>query len=144
MRIYGPNGTSPTGGTPQARRTGTSSFTLGNAEATRPSGSARPANSIGSIDALLALQGLEDSTERRRRAVKRGRGALDALDDLKLALLAGSLDAGALARLTTMVADLADGSGDPGLDNVLAEIRLRVEVELAKFGAPQPHVDRTT
>ena len=144
MRIYGPNGTSATGGTPQARRTGTSSFTLGNAEATRPSASARPANNIGSIDALLALQGLEDSTERRRRAVKRGRGALDALDDLKLALLAGSLDAGALARLTTMVTDLADSSGDPGLDNVMAEIRLRVEVELAKFGAPPPHLDRTT
>jgi Class II flagellar assembly regulator len=144
MRIYGPNGTNAAGGAPQARRTGTSSFTLSQPDAARPAAAARPSNNIGGIDALLALQGLEDSTERRRRAVKRGRGALDALDDLKLALLAGSLDAGALARLGTMVTDLADGSGDPALDNVLAEIRLRVEVEVAKFGAPQPHVDRTT
>ena len=57
-------------------------------------------------------------------------------------MAAGSLDAGPLARLTTLVTDLGDGSGDPGLDNALAEILLRVEVELAKFGAPQHAVDR--
>jgi hypothetical protein len=32
------------------------------------------------------------------------------------------------------VGDIKDASGDPGLDAVLAEISLRVEVELAKFG----------
>ena len=106
MRIYGPNGTSVarahrTRAVP-ARRRSRSNHT----DAARPAAAARPSSGIGGIDALLALQGLEDSTERRRRAVKRGRGALDALDDLKLALLAGSLDAGALARLTTMVTDL--------------------------------------
>jgi hypothetical protein len=144
MRIYGPNGTSAAAGTPQARRSGTSSFTLNQTDAARPAAAARPASSIGSIDALLALQGVEDATERRRRAVKRGRGALDALDELKLGMLAGSLDAGALARLKGMVGDLGDASGDAALDNVLAEIRLRVEVELAKFGAPQSAVDCTT
>jgi hypothetical protein len=143
MRIYGPNGTSVTASTPQARRAGPSSFTLNHADTARPAAPARPANSIGGIDALLALQGLEDPAERRRRAVKRGRTALDALDDLKLALLAGSLDAGALARLTATVGDLADVSGEAALDNVLAEIRLRVEVELAKFGAPQSAAERT-
>jgi hypothetical protein len=142
MRIYGPNGTSVAANTSQPRRAGASSFTLSHADATRPAAPARPSNHIGGIDALLALQGLDDPAERRRRAVKRGRGALDALDDLKLALLAGSLDAGALARLTSTVAELADDSGDPALDNVLAEIRLRVEVELAKFGPPQSTVDR--
>jgi Class II flagellar assembly regulator len=143
MRIYGPNGTNVTASTPQARRAGASSFTLSHADGARPAAAARPASSIGSIDALLALQGVEDPSERRRRAVKRGRGALDALDELKLGMLAGSLDAGALARLKGMVGELGDVSGDLGLDNVLAEIRLRVEVELAKFGAPQSAVDRT-
>jgi hypothetical protein len=42
-----------------------------------------------------------------------------------------------------MVGDIDDSSGDPALDNVLAEIRLRVEVEVAKFGAPQGALDRT-
>jgi hypothetical protein len=143
MRIYGPNGVSGAAGTPPARRAGASSFTLSNADAARPAASARPSGSVGGIDALLALQGVEDSAEKRKRAVKRGRTALDTLDELKLGLLGGSLDAGALARLTSMVGDIDDSSGDPALDNVLAEIRLRVEVEVAKFGAPQGALDRT-
>ena len=32
---------------------------------------------------------------------------------------------------------LAESTGDPGLDTVLAEIELRVEVELAKIGMPR-------
>ena len=142
MRIYGPNAPNAPGSKPPARRAGASSFTLANADAARPAATALPSSSVGGIDALLALQGVEDSTERRRRAVKRGRGALDALDELKLALLAGSLDGGALARLTAMVGDVDDGSGDPALDTVLAEIRLRVEVEVAKFGPRTPAADR--
>jgi hypothetical protein len=86
----------------------------------------------GGIDALIALQGVEDPVERRRRAIKQGRRALDALDELKLGLLGGSLDQ--LLRLKSVAADLRDGSGDEKLDQVLAEIDLRVVVELAKAG----------
>jgi hypothetical protein len=92
---------------------------------------------IGGIETLLALQGVEEPGERRRKAVKRGRTALDALDALKLGLLSGTLDAGALARLKSIAAGLAEQTGDPGLDTVLAEIELRVGVELAKIGMPQ-------
>jgi hypothetical protein len=38
-----------------------------------------------------------------------------------------------LTRLRAATAGLRDGSGDPGLDTVLAEIELRVEVEIAKM-----------
>ena len=89
---------------------------------------------LGGIDALIALQGVEDPTERRRRAVKHGTRALDALDELKLGLLAGTLDQGMLLRLKSVVADLKVGSGDEKLDQVLSEIDLRVAVELAKAG----------
>ena len=47
-----------------------------------------------------------------------------------------------LSRLKTAVADLGGDSGDKGLDGVLAEIGLRVEVELAKFGPPQAGATR--
>jgi hypothetical protein len=40
---------------------------------------------VGGIDAVIALQGVEEPVERRRRVVKNGRRALDPLDDLKLA-----------------------------------------------------------
>jgi hypothetical protein len=64
--------------------------------------------------------------------VQRGRGALDALDDLKIGLLSGSLDSATVMRLRDAAANLKETSGDPGLDAVLSEIELRVEVELAK------------
>jgi hypothetical protein len=132
MRIYGPNGT--TLGTPAgaARRSGSSGFVLpdmGGAPETR---SATAPKAAAGIDALLALQGIEDPTERRKRSVQRGRGALDALDDLKIGLLSGSLDSATVMRLRDAAANLKETSGDPGLDAVLSEIELRVEVELAK------------
>jgi hypothetical protein len=89
----------------------------------------------GNIDALLALQGVEeDLVERRKRSVARGKGALDVLDDLKIGLLSGNFNASTVSRLRDAAASLKSSSGDPGLDTVLAEIELRVEVELAKAG----------
>ena len=64
----------------------------------------------------------------------RGRGALDILDELKIGLLSGNLDASTMNRLRDAAANLKSSSGDPGLDAVLSEIELRVEVELAKAG----------
>jgi len=81
----------------------------------------------------MALQGVDVPAERRRRAIARGRNALDALDALKIGLLSGEFDAGTVARLKAVVLGLKDGSGDPTLDAVLSEIELRVEVELAKM-----------
>jgi len=87
------------------------------------------------IDALLALQGIEDDpVERRKRSVQRGKRALDVLDDLKIGLLSGNFDASTVSRLRDAAANLKSSSGDPGLDSVLSEIELRVEVELAKAG----------
>jgi hypothetical protein len=136
MRIYGPNGT--TLGTPanSARRTSSSGFSLPEDLATTSESRATTApKATANIDALLALQGIEeDPTERRRRSVQRGKGALDVLDDVKLKLLAGNLDSATVSRLRDAAANLKTTSGDPGLDSVLSEIELRVEVELAKAG----------
>ena len=87
------------------------------------------------IDTLLALQGIEDDPiERRKRSVQRGKRALDVLDDLKIGLLSGNFDTSTVVRLRDAAANLKSSSGDPGLDEVLSEIELRVEVELAKAG----------
>ena len=134
MRIYGPNGTTlgTTGGT--VKRSSSTGFSLPDAATAAETRSAAPPKAAGNIDALLALQGIEDPTERRKRSVQRGRGALDVLDDLKLGLLSGNFDASTVNRLRDAAANLKSSSGDPGLDTVLAEIELRVEVELAKAG----------
>ncbi len=135
MRIYGPNGT--TLGTPanQARRTSSSSFVLPDTASAQETRAASAPKAAANIDALLALQGIEeDPVERRKRSVARGRTALDVLDDLKLGLLSGNLDTSTVTRLRDAAANLKSSSGEPGLDAVLAEIELRVEVELAKAG----------
>jgi hypothetical protein len=80
----------------------------------------------------MALQGVEDPLERRKRAVQKGRTALDVLDGLKLGLLDGDLAPTTIGRLKSAAEGLRQSSGDIGLDAVLAEIELRVEVELAK------------
>jgi hypothetical protein len=136
MRIYGPNGTTIGASTGNSRRTSSTGFSLPDdvttAAESRPA--AAPKAPAG-IDALLALQGIEeDPVERRRRSVARGKGALDVLDDLKIGLLSGSLDSSTMNRLRDAAANLKSSSGDPGLDSVLSEIELRVEVELAKAG----------
>jgi hypothetical protein len=132
MRIYGPNATTFNAPATSARRTGSSEFTLPETGETSETRATAAPRSVSSIDALLALQGVEDPVEKRKRSVKRGKIALDVLDDLKLGLLAGTLNASTLARLRAAAADLKSSSGYPGLDAVLAEIELRVEVELAK------------
>lgn len=135
MRIYGPNGT--TLGTPasRARRTGSGTFVLPDTSSAQETRSAAAPKAAAGIDGLLALQGVdEDPVERRKRSVARGRTALDVLDDLKMGLLSGNLDASTVMRLRDAAANLKSSSGDPGLDSVLSEIELRVEVELAKAG----------
>ena len=134
MRITGPNGTAVATAPAAARRSAGGTFSVaegGTALAPSPAVALR---TIGGIDALIALQGIEDPAERRRRVVKNGRRALDALDEVKLGLLGGTLDQATMLRLKSVAADLKEGSGDERLDAVMAEIDLRVAVELAKAG----------
>jgi hypothetical protein len=135
MRIYGPNGTTLGSQAGNVRRTSSSGFALPEDAASTPESRAAVApKAAAGIDALLAMQGIEDPLERRKRSVQRGKSALDVLDDLKIGLLSGSFDASTVSRLRDAAANLKSSSGDPGLDSVLSEIELRVEVELAKAG----------
>jgi len=136
MRIYGPNGTSVGSPAGNIRRPASTGFSLPEDAASAPEVRAPTApKAAANIDALLALQGIEeDPVERRKRSVQRGKGALDVLDDLKIGLLAGNFNTSTVSRLRDAAANLKSSSGDPGLDAVLSEIELRVEVELAKAG----------
>ncbi len=136
MRIYGPNGTTLGAPSANVRRTSSTGFSLPDDAAATPESRAPVApKAAANIDTLLALQGVEeDPVERRKRSVARGKGALDVLDDLKIGLLSGNFNAATVSRLRDAAANLKSSSGDPGLDSVLSEIELRVEVELAKAG----------
>jgi class II flagellar assembly regulator FliX len=135
MRVFGPNGTTLGSRAPTARRISSGSFSVPEeAVAVSDSRTISAPMAPTNIDALLALQGIEDPTEKRKRSVQRGRGALDVLDDLKLSLLTGDIKASMVSRLRDAATQLKSSSGDPALDALLSQIELRVEVELAKAG----------
>ncbi|MGE0751038.1 MAG: flagellar assembly protein FliX [Variibacter sp.] len=119
------------------RPSGGETFQVAAEAEARPAAATPTLRAVGGIDALLVLQSIEDPAERRRRSVRRGSVVLDALDALKVSLLAGDLDPAALRRLKASASGLSEGSGEPGLDEVLAAIELRAEVELAKFERDQ-------
>jgi class II flagellar assembly regulator FliX len=133
MRINGAMGMPGTSAAAVARRSKPGAFSLPQTEADTAPSQVGNMRGVAGIESLLALQGVDDPAERRRRSVSRGRAALDVLEELKLGVLEGKLDGAMLSRLKMAATGLKDSSGDRNLDAVLAEIELRVEVELAKL-----------
>ncbi|RXF68094.1 flagellar assembly protein FliX [Hansschlegelia zhihuaiae] len=88
------------------------------------------------LDALIALQAVETELprERRKREIARGRSLLDALDGMKLALVGGQDDDAALGALAAQLSEARGATGEIGLDDALAAIELRAQVEMAKRG----------
>ncbi|MBO6835998.1 MAG: flagellar assembly protein FliX [Alphaproteobacteria bacterium] len=96
---------------------------------------------ISSVGALLALQGIDDTPaidaderKRNRAAVDRGEELLDRLDEIRVALLTGSIPRQRLLQIRDALARKGDSAANPQLSSLIADIELRVEVELAKHG----------
>ncbi len=137
MRITGPRNTNGVNGSKgPVKKSGGAPFSLPSEGASSSNTSVRASGSIGSLDAILALQEVEDATAGRKKAMRRGFRMLDLLDEIKLGLLAGRLPKSHLERLVAVVTDAVPDSDDPKLSHVLSEIELRARVELAKFGHP--------
>ena len=85
------------------------------------------------IDALLALQSVEDPLFAKKKAVRRGNQLLDTLDTIKADLLMGQVSEGRLNQLMALLGQARERNL-PELDPILDDIELRARVELAKFG----------
>ncbi len=133
MKVTGPSGTGPATGQRPVRASGGFSLSQGvSAPATASSQAVSSASGVSDVSALMALQGVETATERRRRAVRRGAGLLDRLDELKLALLSGEAGEGALERMARGLREERPDDPDETLTGLLQQIDLRAAVELAK------------
>jgi len=94
---------------------------------------------IAAVDTILALQGVEDSTDSRTRGVRHGEQLLSLLDEVRDGLLAGGIPRATLHRLANAISKRRESFVDPKLQTVLDEIDLRARVELAKLEqAEQP------
>ncbi len=94
---------------------------------------AQPAVPAAGIEALLALQAVEDPLFAKKKALRRGNALLDTLESIKADLLMGRVSEGRLNQLMALVGQARE-RGLAGLDHVLDDIELRARVELAKFG----------
>lgn len=94
------------------------------------------ASGVSGVDALMALQGV-GGPEARKRALRKGRRILEALDRLQLALLGEGPTRGHLALLERAVAEQRERTDDPELDETLhwAEVRAAVEAEKLRRAA---------
>jgi Class II flagellar assembly regulator len=88
---------------------------------------------IAAMDAILALQGVQDSPDGRTRGIEHGEQLLALLDGVQDGLLAGGIPRAMLNRLALAIAKRQEHFTDPKLQRVLDEIDLRARVELAKL-----------
>lgn len=134
-RIEGPSSVrsaTPTRRTSKASGTSSSSFSKHLEEADEASG-VHGASGLGAVSGMLDLQEVDDALARAARGKLRAEDLLEKLDDLRLDLLSGSLSQTKLQRLSDLVNSRRSEVSDPKLSEILDEIDLRAQVELAKF-----------
>ncbi len=93
---------------------------------------------VGGVDSILAIQEAAEvpgSTEEwsRRRAQQYGGDLLDRLEDLRHDILTGAVAKEKLVELAKTMRAQRQKSNDPRLNQIIGEIELRAEVELAKL-----------
>jgi hypothetical protein len=142
MKVTGSGGAKGPGETrkTQKRAGGSGSFadTLrgvgGGAEG--PGEAAEVAGAAG-VDGILAAQNVSDPDDearrRNQRRVAHGNDLLDRLDELRMGILLGHFSKDRLAELAQRLRQKREQGVDPALDEILAEIELRAEVEIAKY-----------
>ena len=114
------------------------SLLSGGEETAKTSGSSL-SSGIASVDALLAAQTMEDSTQKqsKKRMQQRAEDILDKLSDLKVAMVSGGVTVGHMISIADVVATHREKVNDPQLSSILDEIDLRAHVELAKLQVAQ-------
>jgi hypothetical protein len=90
---------------------------------------------VGNVDALFSVQEVPDSIDPRARklAITYGEELLRSLDELKLGILNGSMPKEKLTDLAQYLRQKRQSSDDALLNEIISEIELRAEVEIAKL-----------
>ncbi len=138
-KIGGPGGVQPgapkrAGGTGSAGGASFSSYLKGPETST---GGVTGAAPMAALDATLMLQAVDadgHNKQERRRAARRGSGLLDKLEDIRDGMLMGRIPVDRLHGLAQMLRQERMMVADPQLAELIGEIELRCEVELAKLG----------
>ena len=74
-----------------------------------------------------------EEREARRKLLKHGQSLIEKLEEIRRGLLAGHISKDKLIEISRFVKDKHFQVEDDRLNEIIAEIELRVEVELAKL-----------
>ena len=90
---------------------------------------------VGNVDALFSVQEAPDAmvSRSRKQAITYGEDLLRRLDELKLGVLNGSMPKEKLTDLAQYLRQKRQSSDDLLLNEIISEIELRAEVEIAKL-----------
>ncbi|WP_262694985.1 flagellar assembly protein FliX [Kordiimonas aquimaris] len=96
-------------------------------------------NRLTPLNTLLALQEVPDSTDGRSKGLSRANDMLDLLEEVRRGILLGSISTAGLKSLADLARnhrqnDASELKSDEKLNDILLDIELRAEVELAKLG----------
>jgi len=96
---------------------------------------AQTTSSVGTVGSILAMQQVADSTDHRSRGLmmEYGNDLLDQLDKIRMAILSGSISKDRLQDIARRLRERKITSDDPRLNDMIDEVELRVEVEIAKL-----------
>ena len=137
MKIQGPGKTQGPSKSKKKDKAGESDASFGDfmAKDAGSTGATQNTQSIAHVDALLAVQGAEDpmAGASKKRMRKRANTILDELDKIRTAMLGGTLTVGHMIDIADVVASHREKIMDPVLTDIMDEIDLRAQVELAKM-----------
>ena len=94
---------------------------------------AQGASALGAVTNVLGIQEVDDALARAAKGKLRAQDILDKLEDLRIDLLSGALSREKIMHLAKVVNVRRLEISDPRLAEILDEIDLRAQVELAKF-----------
>jgi Class II flagellar assembly regulator len=89
----------------------------------------------GVVSSVIGIQEVDDALSHPSRGKLRAQDILDRLEDLRLQLLTGSISRDKLLQLAHVVNSRRAEVTDPRLAEILDEIDLRAQVELAKHSS---------
>ena len=131
----GPAGPKAISKSKKAGKTRSGDFSKALSEGTSEASPVSGTTPINPADSVLALQQVESVDPEERKARERAETILDQLDQVRLAQLTGSMSRQSLQQLSHLVRVQREQFDNPRLAEVLDEIELRAEVELAKYAA---------
>lgn len=102
----------------------------GDVSAAAPASGTSP---LAAVSSLLSLQELPTSSEGRSKGLARAENLFEQLNLIRHGLLAGQIPRHKLKEAAAIVTQKRGQSDDPALDGILADLELRIRVELAKL-----------